>query len=370
MLRDDVVAIRTQFTDAFRPLTISGHWPDAPRIELAATCRERGLREFLCRLFGWDDAAKGAVDDAVRTLFAAADRGAAVALRGHSDLIPIAYALHRRLLGPERPFVVCDPRRRDCPGSVRSPPNRRRGMDALKAAAGGSVCVNARRLPRDFDAMAESLRGGGAGVQVFICLSGTDRIRDLLGHPIEIPPLSRRAAELDRVVTECLADAAQALGVAGARFAGCAPNAVAEGITSFAELEKTLLRLVAVRSTKNVSQAARRLRIAVVSLSRWLRRRRSTAAFLNAACLECESGVERGVRNHDGAEGADVPDGERPHIEPAPRRTADTTGEQHDNASRTDRKGTQGDGRDGRPERKAHRRARRVRAAAARGGRA
>jgi hypothetical protein len=124
MLRNDVFAIRTQFTDAIRPWTVGGHWPDAPIIDFAATRRERALRDYFCRLFGWDDAASGLVDAAVRTLLTAGAHGTAVALRGESDPIPIAYALHRRLLGPERPFIVCDPRRRDCPGSVKSPPPR------------------------------------------------------------------------------------------------------------------------------------------------------------------------------------------------------------------------------------------------------
>lgn len=352
-------------------MAIRGHDPNAPPSEFVIRSHGHELREFCCRLFGWDDAARGAVDDAVCTLLTAADRGAAVALRAHSDPVPIAYALHRRLLGPERPFVTCDPRRRDCPGSVRSPPNRQRGMDAIKAATGGSVCISARRLPRDFDAMAESLRGAGASVQVFICVSGTDRIRDLLGRPIEIPPLSRRVADLDRLVIEYLTDAAQALDVAGARFSGCAPEAIAEGIVSFAELEKTLLRLVAVRSTPNVSQAARRLRIAAVSLGRWLHRRRGTAALLNAACLECGGDLDKATDRRPSGDGTEVAEvGRRARTESAPRPTADIIGDEHGNESHHVGKGTQGDSRDGRPDRKAHRRVRRVRAAAARGDRA
>jgi len=371
MIRNDVFAIRTQFTDVIRPLTASGHWPDAPIIDVAVARRERELRGYFCRLFGWDDAASGLVDAAVRTLLTAGAHGAAVALRGESDPVPIAYALHRRLLGPERPFIACDPRRHDSPGSVRSPPNRRRGMDALKEAAGGSVCISARRLPKDFDAMAAALRGFGAGVQVFLCLSGTDRIRDLLGRPIEIPSLSRRAADLDRLVTEYLADAAQALGVAGVRLSGCAPNAIAQGIATFAELEKILLRLVAIRSTTSVSQAARRLRIATVSLSRWLHRRRGMAALRNASCLECMDDAGPAPDGQPRADGTEVIDGERrPRTESAPRSTADITGDDHGKTSHISSEDTHGDGRDRRLAGKSHRRVRRVRAAADRSDRA
>jgi len=75
-----------------------------------ALARERDLRGLCCRILGWSSEQAGFVDDAMHILLTAAARGGAVALQGDSDLVPVAFALHRRLLGADRPFVVCDPR--------------------------------------------------------------------------------------------------------------------------------------------------------------------------------------------------------------------------------------------------------------------
>ena len=50
-------------------------------------------------------------------------------------------------------------------------------------------------------------------------------------------------------------------------------QSVFEQVASFAELEKTALRLVALASARNPTQAALQLQMAPVSLIRWLRRR-------------------------------------------------------------------------------------------------
>jgi hypothetical protein len=287
MLRNEVIAVRKRFTDEIRP------WPRANRGTGASAAsvalnHDRELRDFFGRIFGWCDERRDLADDAMRTLLTAITHGTAVALRGESDLVPIAYTLHRRLLGAERPFIVCDPRRRDGAGSLRSPPNLRSGMEALLAAAGGSVCIRACRLPTDFDAFAASVRGSGPTAQVFMCLSDRDRIRDLLSPPLEIPALAERQADLDRLISECLADATRALGVERMRFSGRAPDSILHGVTSLAELERSVLRLVALKLSPNLSQAARRLRVSPVSLSRWVHRRRFTSIFNDVACLEYE----------------------------------------------------------------------------------
>jgi hypothetical protein len=317
MVRDDACAVRKRFTEEIRLL------PRASAELGAAVQRERELRDFCRRIFGWDDARREAVDDVMHALLAAVAACAPIALRGKSDLVPVAHALHRRLLGPERPFVVCDPRRRDGDGSVRSAPNRGRGMDALLAAMGGSVCLRARRLPADFDEMADSLRGSGPTAQVFVCLSDLDRIRvrDLLSPPIEIPSLGGRAGDLDRLVGEFLADATRALGVAGMRFSGRASDSVLRGVTSLAELERGVLRLVAIKSTPNLSQAAARLGVALVSLSRWVDRRGREAVFRDVDRLEHEDDAEVAA---EGLQGADREDTDDRGGTAEGRRTADT----------------------------------------------
>jgi hypothetical protein len=251
--------------------------------ELArAMDRKREVRAFCCRLAGWAEELAGSVDDMVHTLLTAAERGTPIALRGESDLVPVAHALHRRLFGAELPFVVCDPRRHEGDGSVRSPPNRRTALLALDAAMGGSVCIRSHRLPPDFEALLALVREPRSAM-LFVCLHGSDPIRDLLCSPIEVPSLAERAADLERLLDECLKEAADAIGVEQVRLPEHMREAVLRHVESLADLEKTALRVVAIASSRNVSQAAGRLRIAPVSLSRWLSRRRWSKALLSEA---------------------------------------------------------------------------------------
>ena len=235
--------------------------------------RDRELRAFCRRLLGWSEARATVVDDAVNGLLTAVARGMPIALRGASDLVPVAYVLHRRILGAERPFVVCDPRRRDGEGSVRAPPNRRTGTLALEAAMDGSLCLRSGRLPADFDRLRQSLREDVPAATIFICLQGDDRVLDLLCRPLEIPPLSARRSESDRLLQESLDEAATELGTASLRIPRRLRQGVLERVASFAELEKTALRVVALATVRNLSQAAERLGMAQVSLTRWLCRR-------------------------------------------------------------------------------------------------
>jgi hypothetical protein len=268
-LRDDAVAVRAR--GALRPS------------EVPLTClmegsegmavRDRELRVFCRRLLGSSEARSVQVEDAVDTVLTAVARGMPIALRGTSDLVPVAYALHRRIVGADRPFVVCDPRRREAEGSVRAPPNRRTVALAVEAAMDGSICLRSRRLPADFEQLRESVRGAAPFPTVFVCLHGDDRVRDLISRPLEIPPLAARASESHRLLREALDEAAAALGTARLRIPRQARQGVLERVASFAELEKTALRIVALASAPNPSQAAVRLRMAPVSLKRWLHRR-------------------------------------------------------------------------------------------------
>jgi hypothetical protein len=234
--------------------------------------RDRELRVFFRRLLGLSEARSAQVDDAVDRVITAVDRGTPIALRGASDLVPVAYALHRRIVGADRPFVVCDPRRREVEGSVRAPPNRRTVGLALEAAMDGSICLRSRRLPADFDRL-ESVRDAAPFPTIFVCLHREDRVRDLVCRPLEIPLLAARASESHRLLLEAMDDAATALGTGPLRLPRQARHGVLEGVASFADLEKTALRIVALASAPNPSQAAVRLGIALVSLTRWLDRR-------------------------------------------------------------------------------------------------
>ena len=230
------------------------------------------LRGFCARMLGWGGERRVAVDRALRSIRLSLTHRAPLLLRCESDAVPIAHALHRRTLGADRPFVVCDPRRRDGTESIRSAGNHRTGAAAAQAAAGGSLCVRARRLPPDVPALLAGLREPGTGTQLIVCLDREDAAA-FLSEPIEVPSLSTRAQDLPRIVDEYAQDAIGVLDVPATSFLPDDRRWVLEhAATSLPEIEKATLRRVALRSSANVSRAAARLGMAPVSLSRWLAR--------------------------------------------------------------------------------------------------
>jgi hypothetical protein len=72
---------------------------------------------------------------------------------GEFDLVPIAQALHRLMVGTEAPFILSDWRRENTPASVRGAGNQRIGALALQDArqlrrAHGRQCQRTMRLWR------------------------------------------------------------------------------------------------------------------------------------------------------------------------------------------------------------------------------
>jgi hypothetical protein len=150
---------------------------------------EAALRSFCARILGF--ANDRAVDHALRSLELAADHRAALVLLGETDLVPIAHTLHRRTLGADRPFIVCDRRRRNTPASVRSPANHKTGVAAFREARGGSLCVRRNRLPHDFSSVVAWLRST-YDVQLIVCAEGRDDAHPFVARPvpIRVPSLS------------------------------------------------------------------------------------------------------------------------------------------------------------------------------------
>jgi hypothetical protein len=231
------------------------------------------LPAFLARLLGWCD--ERGLELALRSIALALDHRATLVLCGEDDMVPIARALHRRTLGTDRPFIVCDPRRRTKTASVRSAASRTSGVAAFEAAASGSLCIRMRRLPDDFPALVARVRGADD----VLCVLCTRQLGDLqppfiLPAPISVPPLAQRAAELDRIIAEYADDAIAELYAPAASFTAD-DHAWVRGhaATSLAEIEAATLRLVALYTSRNLAHAAARLGMAPVSLTRWLERR-------------------------------------------------------------------------------------------------
>lgn len=236
-----------------------------------------GLRGYLGRLLGWSNTS--GIDHALRSIELAREHRAQLVLCGPGDLVPLAYGLHRRAFGGDPPFIVCDPRRGNTPASVRSPANVVDVAEAFNAAVGGSLCIRRRRPPRGFSSLVERLRGCD-NVQ-YICLEEDSLHWLVRPGPIEVPDIADRAGDLPRIVDEYLLDAVVELAPSSGSLVlsehdrrWLIEDAAA---TSLSEIEKATLRLVALRTSANVSQAAGRLGMATVSLSRWVARRKIPA---------------------------------------------------------------------------------------------
>ncbi|HEY0476079.1 MAG TPA: FHA domain-containing protein [Kofleriaceae bacterium] len=240
---------------------------------IAESPRLIALRGFLARILGWSSDRIEVVDLAVRSVRLATTRRAALALCGEGDLVPIARGLHRYSLGDDRPFVLCDPRRRATEQSA-TLENYPTGIRAFHAAAGGSMCMWVKRLPRDFAEVTAALRDPGTRVQLIVCGQRPPDRKELVSAPIEVPPLSSRPDEIERVIDEYAQDAATALH-ASASFNKIDRDWVRmHSATSIPEIEKGTLRIVALREAGNIARAAALIGMAHASLGEWIGRRR------------------------------------------------------------------------------------------------
>ena len=175
------------------------------------------LRPFLARVLGWSEERR--VELALNSIDLALDHRATLVLCGEGDMVPIAQALHRRTLGPDKPFIICDSRRLRSTATVRSPASRTSGVAAFEAAIGGSLCLRMPRLPEDFPALVSRLRGAD-DVLCVLCIGQLAKPHPalILPAPLAVPPLTRRSAELDRIIAEYADDAIAELGAPAASF--------------------------------------------------------------------------------------------------------------------------------------------------------
>jgi hypothetical protein len=252
---------------------------------IAESRRSIELRSYLSRLLGWDPGFIELVDLALRSIRLAAAGRMPLVLCGEDDLLPIARSLHRRLFGEDRPFVICDPARCQVNDPVVWRENYDKGMPALAAASGGSLCVRHERLPFDFPDVAAALRQPHANVQLIVCARSTKYSARYLSLPITIPPLGDRLHELDRVIQEYSREAYAQLDTSQPSLPPEDHQWVRRhASSSVAAIEKATLRLAAIRVAGDVSTAAERLGMTAIALTRWLERRKVP---MGAACVCC-----------------------------------------------------------------------------------
>jgi Inner membrane component of T3SS, cytoplasmic domain len=240
---------------------------------IAESTRLIELRGFMARLLGWGPERAESVDLAMRAVRMAQARRTPLVLRGEGDLVPIAHELHRRVLGAARPFILCDPRRQSMEANVRSSANFERGLEALSAARGGSLCVRSSRPPADFIKVIAALRDPDSPVQLIVCDATAHDAEALLAVPITIPALSTRREEVPHIVEEYLLDAARQLGAPRRVVPEDRDWVLAHSAASLHEIEKGTRRLTALRAAGTILGAADLLGMASVSLRRWLGRR-------------------------------------------------------------------------------------------------
>ena len=241
---------------------------------LAESRRSAELRGFLARLLGWGTDQLVTVDLALRALRLAVANRSPLALCGDGDLVPIARAIHRHTLGDDRPFILCDPRRRAPDATVRTAENIQPAFDALVAAQGGSLCVWSKRLPRDFAQVRGELRTQSVRVQLIVCMQDQGDGLAFETTRISIPSLETRRRELPRIIDEYIAEALTSLSVDIQFTAADRAWIASDSASSLPEIEKGTRRIVAVRHTGgNITAAAELLGMSAVALRAWIGRR-------------------------------------------------------------------------------------------------
>lgn len=251
---------------------------------LAESPRFIELRRFLARLLGYGIERMATVDHALRSIRLAATRRLPLVLSGDEDLVPVAQAIHRHVLGDGKPFVVCDPRRRRGDANVRSAASVETGREGLQRALGGSLCVTSKRLPADFKQVRSALRDPAARIQLIVCadVHSERKLNSLYCiDPIVIPSLETRRHELARIIDECAIEAAAALLTTASLTDSDREWLTRSSASSVNEIEKSIIRLLAVREhSGELAAAARALGMNGASLDAWFQRRHLPKAAL------------------------------------------------------------------------------------------
>jgi hypothetical protein len=237
---------------------------------VAESSRLIAVRGFLSRLLGWSPERLATVDTALRALRLAQVRRTPLILRGEGDWVSVARDLHRRVLGADRPFVLCAPRGPVVDGNLRGIANVDRGLEAISAARGGTLCVRSRRPPADFIKMVAALRAPSARVQLIVCDDSRSDAESALALPITIPSLLSRYQELPRIIDEYCRDAAEVFAARLDDSGEVRGWILRYAATSIPDIERAAYRLFALRSSKTVADAAAVLEISASALRSWL----------------------------------------------------------------------------------------------------
>lgn len=249
---------------------------------MAESARWIALRNVVSRMLGWSPDQAEAVDLALRGIRFAAMRRAVLILCGGGDLVPIAEELHRRTLTAARPFVLCNPRRRSEDDAEGAAGDVASGVEAVEAAAGGTVCLLHKNLPADLDDMLHELRQPHCQAQLVLCAANVRDAALFAAAPVIVPGLTTRKAEIDRIIREYAAEAAAAMGI-GEHWLSPIEHAWIRDHPgeSLPDIQRATLRLAAIRCAGSMSAGAVKVGISHTMMRKWLVKHR----FPNLALL-------------------------------------------------------------------------------------
>jgi DNA-binding NtrC family response regulator len=117
-------------------------------------------------------------------------------------------------------------------------------------------------------------------VQLIACGQRPSDRTELVSAPIEIPALSSRRDEIDRLIQEYARDAGAAMRLAAPMSTVDHDWVRKHSGTSLVEIEKGAFRVAALRETGSIAGAAALLGMAHASLGEWIGRRRLPAGAL------------------------------------------------------------------------------------------
>lgn len=222
------------------------------------------LRQRLELFLGWGDDRKQEVDQALFSVRVAASHREPLLLCGPGNLVPLARQLHQHALG-DRPFVALKP--------------RDRGMAALAAAAGGTLCVGRYELPSDFDEVVTALRAPSVQTLLLVYANTVPRGADIAAQivtvvrSILIPALGDRRREINRII-DAYADEAIAEFQRGWITPADREWLAHYAVDSLQRLAMATRRIVALHACdESIVSAAKLLSISHGSLSIWMARR-------------------------------------------------------------------------------------------------
>jgi hypothetical protein len=215
---------------------------------IAESERSRALHDLLARVIGFSAEHRPAVDRALRAVLVAARGRRPLVLIGAGDLSSIARKLHHHTLA-DRPFVLCDRVRRPRSGGFgRAPVNIHDPLEALIAAAGGTLCVPTDRLPEGFEPMISRWRESKTRIQLILCAPSTSPVLSATSDPIVMVPLSMRWHDRFRIMNDVITETAAEFGIPAIEISRADRELiVASEAETLPELERTTTRVVAIR---------------------------------------------------------------------------------------------------------------------------